>query len=56
VVLAGLGAGDEEKADQHADDVTVAVAAPSAARWAYILFQAPVMVAVHGAEMLGRPS
>ena len=56
VALEGLGAGDEEKADQHADDVKVAVAAPSAARWAYILFQAPVMVAVHGAEMLGRPS
>jgi hypothetical protein len=56
VTLSAPGAGEEEKADQHDDDVQVALAPPSAARWAYMLFQAPVMVAVHAAEMLGRPS
>jgi hypothetical protein len=49
------GPGEAEKHDQHADDVEVVGAPPSAARWAYMLFQAPVMVAVHAAEMLGRP-
>jgi hypothetical protein len=38
--------------DQHADDVVVNAAAPSAARWAYLLFRAPVMVAVHADQML----
>jgi hypothetical protein len=55
ITLTAPGAGDDEKVDQHADDLKVAVAEPSAARWAYLLFQAPVMVAVHAAEMLGRP-
>jgi hypothetical protein len=45
---------DVEKAPQHADDVKVNGAAQSAARWAYILYQAPVLVAIHAAEML-RP-
>ena len=26
----------------------------SAARWAYILYQAPVMVAIHGADLMKR--
>jgi hypothetical protein len=54
VTLTAPGAGDEEKVDQNADDLKVAVAPTSAARWAYLLSQAPVMVAVHGAEILGR--
>jgi hypothetical protein len=37
---------------QNADDRTVAAASPSSARWAYLLFRAPVMVAVHADEML----
>jgi hypothetical protein len=42
---------DPEK-DQNADDRTVDAAPPSSARWAYLLFRAPVMVAVHADEML----
>jgi hypothetical protein len=38
--------------DQHQDDVIVNAAAPSAARWAYLLFRAPILVAVHADEML----
>ena len=38
--------------DQHHDDVIVDAAAPSAARWAYLLFRAPVLVAVHADELL----
>jgi hypothetical protein len=56
ITLQAPGPAEEEKDEQHADDVQVAAAAPSAARWAYIMFQAPVMVAVHAAEMLGRPA
>jgi hypothetical protein len=52
VSLQAPGSGDVEKADQHAEDVDVNAAATSSARWAYVLYQAPVMVAVHAAEML----
>ena len=52
LTLAPLGTGDGEKADQRADDVVVVTAPVSAARWAYLLFQSPVLVAVHAAEML----
>jgi hypothetical protein len=46
---------DDEKLEQRADDIAVLAAAPtSAARWAYLTFQSPVLVAVHAAEML-RP-
>ncbi len=38
--------------DQHNDDKTVDAAASSSARWAYLLFRAPVMVAVHADDML----
>jgi hypothetical protein len=38
--------------DQHADDAVVDAAAPSSARWAYVLLRAPVMVAVHADQML----
>jgi hypothetical protein len=46
----------EGKNLQHADDVKVDGAAVSSARWAYLLFRAPVMVAVHADEMLGSKS
>lgn len=54
VTLAALGADDQEKAEQRADDVQVVTAPVSAARWAYLTYQSPVLVAVHAAEMLGR--
>jgi hypothetical protein len=38
--------------DQHNDDGIVNGAPPSSARWAYLLFRAPVMVAVHADELL----
>lgn len=52
VALAPLGPADGEKRDQATEDVNVNAAANSAARWAYVLYQAPVMVAIHAAEML----
>jgi hypothetical protein len=55
VTIEPLGPGDQEKADQRADDVQVVTAPVSAARWAYLTYQSPVLVAVHAAEMLGRP-
>jgi hypothetical protein len=42
----------EGKRPQYTDDVQVATAAVSSARWAYLLFRQPVMVAVHADEML----
>jgi hypothetical protein len=42
----------EGKKPQHDDDAQVAVAPVSSARWAYLLFREPVMVAVHADEML----
>ncbi len=52
ITLAGLGPDDHEKDEQHADDVKVVGAARSSARWAYVLYQAPVLVAIHAHEML----
>ncbi|ODR25781.1 hypothetical protein [Mycolicibacterium porcinum] len=43
---------DDEKQPQYDDDVKIVNAPVSAARWAYLLYQMPVMVAVHGAELL----
>jgi hypothetical protein len=54
VTLQAPGAGDDEKVDQHADDVKVNAAPVSAARWGYLTYQVPVMVAIHAAEMLRR--
>jgi hypothetical protein len=46
---------DSEKAVQHGDDVKVAWSRDmSSAELAYILFQAPVLVAVHAIEMLPK--
>jgi hypothetical protein len=55
--LAELEPGDpEEKGDQRADDEKALKAAPSSARWAYMLFRPPVMVAIHADEMLRKRS
>ncbi|MDQ6701402.1 MAG: hypothetical protein M3Z36_14580, partial [Acidobacteriota bacterium] len=57
VALQAPPANDPEgKKDQNADDMQVRAAAISSARWAYLLFRAPVMVAVHADEMLGSGS
>jgi hypothetical protein len=55
VALASPPPGDVEgKQQQHDEDVQIDGAAVSSARWAYILYRAPVMVAVHADEMLTR--
>jgi len=46
----------DDKMSQYTDDVEVNRAAISSARWAYILFRSPVMVAVHADQMLGSGS
>ncbi|HEX7312062.1 MAG TPA: hypothetical protein VF232_12885 [Gaiellaceae bacterium] len=54
VSLAPLPPDDPEgKKPQRDDDVQVDAAPVSSARWAYLLFRAPVMVAIHASEMLG---
>ena len=54
-IPASVPAGEEEKEDQRREDVQVRWNDDvSAAELAYILFQAPAMVAVHAAEMLPR--
>lgn len=45
---------DPDKHDQWADDKKVDPATVSSARWAYVLFRQPVMVAVHADEMLAE--
>jgi hypothetical protein len=46
---------DQEKADQHFEDKKVLWSHNmSSAELAYVLYQAPVLVAVHGSEMLPR--
>jgi hypothetical protein len=44
----------EHKKDQHDDDEQVNSAAVSSARWAYLLFRQPVMIAIHASEMLRK--
>jgi hypothetical protein len=46
----------DDKTSQYNDDEEVDAAATSSARWAYILFRSPVMVAVHADQMLGSGS
>jgi len=55
--LAPVPGGDpESKGPQHTDDEAALGAAASSARWAYLLFRPPVMVAIHADEMLrSRP-
>ena len=49
------GTEDDEKTTQHQDDRQVAWSRDmSSAELAYILFQAPVLVAVHASEMLPK--
>jgi hypothetical protein len=51
--LAAPPAGDpENKKPQHDDDAKADAAQQSSARWAYLLYRAPIMVAVHADEML----
>lgn len=52
VPLVAPGVADTAKQAQHDDDVKINAAAISSARWAYLLYRAPVMVAVHADEML----
>lgn len=52
IALDALEPDDTEKVDQRADDAKVVSAPVSAARWAYLCYQSPVLVAVHAAEML----
>jgi hypothetical protein len=54
ITLGDLEPDDTEKVEQRADDEQVVAAPVSAARWAYLAYQAPVLVAVHAAEMLRR--
>jgi hypothetical protein len=49
-----LDANDADKQAQHDDDEKVIAAPVSGARWAYLLYQPPVMVAMHAAELLRR--
>jgi hypothetical protein len=57
IVLADPGSGDE-KHEQYLDDRNIVWARDSlnAAQLAYVLFQAPVLVAVHAHEMLPEPT
>lgn len=53
--LASPGTADEEKRPQHLEDVRVSWSRDmSSAELAYILWQAPVLVAVHASEMLPK--
>lgn len=52
ITLDALEPDDTEKVEQRADDAKVVTAPVSAARWAYLCYQSPVLVAVHAAEML----
>lgn len=42
-----------DRQQQHDDDEQIDPAADSAARWAYLLYRAPILVAVHADQMLG---
>ncbi len=53
VALASPSAPEAERQQQHDDDEQVDPAAMSSARWAYLLFRAPILVAVHAGQMLG---
>ena len=46
----------DDKTSQYDDDLQVDAAATSSARWAYVLFRSPVMIAVHADKMLGGAS
>jgi hypothetical protein len=52
VLLTTVSDPNDPELQQNADDRTVNSAAASSARWAYLLFRAPILVAVHADEML----
>jgi hypothetical protein len=55
--LAAPPASDEDRVAQHKEDAKVSWnGAMTSAEMAYVLYQAPVMVAVHGREMLPMPA
>lgn len=54
ITLGDLEPDDTEKIEQRADDLQAVAAPVSAARWAYLAYQSPVLIAVHAAEMLRR--
>jgi hypothetical protein len=54
VTLASPSPPEVDRQQQHDDDEQVDPAAASSARWAYLLFRAPVLVAVHADQMLGQ--
>lgn len=53
VQLATVSDPNDPELQQNADDRTANAAPASSARWAYLLFRAPILVAVHADEMLG---
>ena len=53
VTLAEPSPPEADRQQQHDDDEQADPAAVSSARWAYLLFRAPVLVAVHADQMLG---
>jgi hypothetical protein len=54
VHLASPSPPEPDRQVQHDDDTQVEPAAISSARWAYLLFRAPVLVAVHADQMLSQ--
>jgi hypothetical protein len=54
VTLAEPSPPEADRQQQHDDDEQADQAAVSSARWAYLLFRAPVLVAVHADQMLGQ--
>ena len=51
-IIPPLANSPDDKTSQYKDDLAVEAAASSSARWAYILFRSPVMIAVHADQML----
>lgn len=55
VALAPVPPPDNEgKTPQHNEDLQVGGAEASSARWAYLLYRAPVMIAIHADELLTK--
>ncbi len=54
LVAPGSAPADQDTLAQFNDDSKVDPATVSSARWAYLLFRQPVMVAIHADEMLAE--
>ncbi len=54
VTLAEPSPPNDDRQQQHDDDEQADAAAISSARWAYLLFRAPILVAVHADQMLSQ--